>query len=141
MKQRAPMKLPQRAWAERHHQGSPQGPGTLLQAQARQVCQSRGHSSSDGRKGPSTLLLLGRTLSQLPSQEVQTTGALGHQNSRNKVQKDGAGRQERRGEREAAGRLQEESKADSSHQHLKHQTELHQNAHVFPFLYSSVSQG
>lgn len=89
------MKLPQRAWAERHHQGSPQGLGTLLQAQARQVRQSRGQSSRDGRKGPSTLPLFRRTLSQLLLKRSRPQEPWGNQNACNKVQKDRADRQER----------------------------------------------
>jgi hypothetical protein len=43
-----------------------------------------------------------------------------HQSSYSKVQRDEAGRQERKGGREAAGRLQEESKSDARHAPLRH---------------------
>lgn len=67
---RAPMKPPQRADTEFHHQGSPQGQEPLPHEQARQVCWSRGYYSWVGCSSTSPLKRQGALGQQGPQSKV-----------------------------------------------------------------------
>lgn len=83
------MKPPQRADTELHHQGSPQGQEPLPHEQARQVCWSRGHGSSDGSNGIIAQASYYSWVGCSSTSTLKRQGALGQQGPQSKVQKDG----------------------------------------------------